>query len=284
MRYLALCLFFLVPLLMASSLISEVPQMINYQGKVTDPDGNLIEGTHQIIFSIYDILEGGSPLWADTQSIVIENGLFNVLLGSVHPIPENIFNGAVKYLGVKVEDDSEINPRTELVSVPYAFRSGSDNDWIIDGDNLYCLSDYVGIGTNNFDRNLTVQGDIMVKDDPSENDLCYLGYSTAGAGFVATYGPNGEENTRLTNLSGYPDHGHISVRNSDGDVRANMYVNDEGSGNMYSYGPNGSFNAALTTLAGYPNNGFIYAANSSGIDRAPVRIKVMHTLKAPTAI
>jgi hypothetical protein len=114
---------------------AQVPQMINYQGKLTTPVGAPVNDTVQMVFTIYADSGGITSKWSETQTGVnVEKGVFNVLLGSVNPIPDSVFNGSVRYLGVKVESDPEITPRKPMVSVAYAYRAGSggggsDNDW-----------------------------------------------------------------------------------------------------------------------------------------------------------
>ncbi|KPK98838.1 MAG: hypothetical protein AMJ90_09785, partial [candidate division Zixibacteria bacterium SM23_73_2] len=94
----------LVIIFLLSSLVyADVPQMINYQGKITKPSGALIDTTVEMIFTIYDAATDGGIFWADTQSaVVVEKGVFSVLLGSVNPIPDSVFTGDVRYMGVKV--------------------------------------------------------------------------------------------------------------------------------------------------------------------------------------
>lgn len=141
---------------------SGVPQMINYQGKITTPAGVLVDTTVQMIFTIYDAAVDGGVLWADTQfAVVVEKGVFSVLLGSGNPVPDSVFDGNVRYLGVKVGDDPEMTPRKSIVSVGYAYKSEhadtaeyafsatTDNDWDMDtlGINIYRLTGNVGIGS-----------------------------------------------------------------------------------------------------------------------------------------
>lgn len=117
-----------------------VPQYVNYQGKLTDDAGGLIvNDTVSIRFRIYTDPTGGTTLWDDTySSVVIVNGLFSVLLGS---IPDSVFDGSIRYLGIKVESDNEATPRKPFASVGYAYRASeadtadysragaADNDW-----------------------------------------------------------------------------------------------------------------------------------------------------------
>ena len=110
---------------------AEVPQMINYQGKLTTAEGGCLNDTVQMIFSIYPDTLGSPAVWADTQAqVVVKDGVFNALLGSVNPIPDSVFDGSTKYLGVQVESDPEMRPLKPMVSVAYAYRALScDEDW-----------------------------------------------------------------------------------------------------------------------------------------------------------
>ena len=107
-----------------SSVYADVPHVINYQGKITKSIGALVDTTIQMVFSIYDVSTNGIPLWTETQPAVeVEKGVFSVLLGSMNPLPESIFDGTVLYLGLKIGADPEITPRKEMVSVAYAMKS-----------------------------------------------------------------------------------------------------------------------------------------------------------------
>jgi hypothetical protein len=103
---------------------AQVPQLINYQGKLTTSTGAPVNDTLPIIFSIYADEGGTTLLWTETQgAVIIDKGIFNVLLGSVNPIGYSVFDGTARYLGVKVGVDPEITPRKAMVSVSYAFKS-----------------------------------------------------------------------------------------------------------------------------------------------------------------
>jgi hypothetical protein len=119
--------FTLTALLMVLCSISfaQVPQMINYQGKLTKSTGAPVDTTISMVFTIYADSGGTISKWSETQTtVIVDKGVFNVLLGSVVPIPDSVFNGSVRYLGVKVGGDPEITPRKPMVSVAYAYRAG----------------------------------------------------------------------------------------------------------------------------------------------------------------
>jgi hypothetical protein len=137
---------------------ADVPGMINYQGKLTTAQGGCLNDTVQMIFSIYPDTLGSPAEWIETHgSIVVKEGIFNVLLGSGNPIPDALFDGGVKFLGVRVESDPEMTPLKPMVSVPYAYRAGTADGgaggggWVDDGTvvRLEDSTDQVGIGTSN---------------------------------------------------------------------------------------------------------------------------------------
>lgn len=103
---------------------AEVPKLINYQGKLTTSQGAPLDTVVSMQFSIYSDSTAGDLLWTETQSSVkIDKGILNVLLGSVNEIPESVFTGDIRYMGVKVGDDPEMTPRRAIVSVGYAYNS-----------------------------------------------------------------------------------------------------------------------------------------------------------------
>jgi len=99
-----------------------IPRILNYQGKLTDSAGVAIEGTYTITFSLYSSEIGGSPLWSETQSVVVSNGIFSTILGIVNPIPDSIDFTSQYWLEITVNDEI-LTPRERLTSVPYAFSS-----------------------------------------------------------------------------------------------------------------------------------------------------------------
>jgi hypothetical protein len=104
---------------------------INFQGKLTNPDGtNVTDGTYSITFSIYTVSTGGTAVWTETQSsVAVSSGIFQVSLGSVTALPGSVnFATSALYLGVKVGSDAEMTPRIQFTAAPYAFNaSTADN-------------------------------------------------------------------------------------------------------------------------------------------------------------
>lgn len=111
--------FFLI--LVTTFVHAQVPQLLNYQGKLVKADGKAEDGTFTMVFSIYSTETGGTALWSETQNAVtVSKGIFNVLLN----VPGNIFTtSGERFLGIKVGDGAEMTPRFRLTSVPYAQRT-----------------------------------------------------------------------------------------------------------------------------------------------------------------
>ena len=98
-----------------------IPQKINYQGYLTDPQGTPIDDTVSIVFSIYSQASGGMALWTETRSVTLTDGVFSVDLGSSTPI--TLPFDTQYYLGIRIGSDSEMTPRQPMTSVGYAFRA-----------------------------------------------------------------------------------------------------------------------------------------------------------------
>ncbi len=135
---------------------AQVPQLINYQGYLTDGDGNPITGSRSIEFRIYDTATGGTATWIETQSVTVLDGVFSVLLGSVNPIPYTLFEASDRYLALKVGSDSEMTPRKRLVSVGYAFKANQADS--LDGKEA---DDFVEEGETNSITTGMIQDDAV---------------------------------------------------------------------------------------------------------------------------
>jgi hypothetical protein len=100
-----------------------IPQMMSYQGKLTDTAGAPVEDTtYSVTFRLYTVPTGGSSFWYETQVVRTRGGLFSTLLGSVTPIGSMPDAGAA-YLGMAVAGEAEMTPRLRLASSSYAYLS-----------------------------------------------------------------------------------------------------------------------------------------------------------------
>ena len=107
-----------------------IPQMLSYQGKLTDTLGVPVADTlYAIRFRLYAQPTGGTQFWEEDQQVRTQEGLFSVLLGSVTPIGSVPDAGAL-YLGMAVSGGAELTPRLRIASAAYAYLSerAADSD------------------------------------------------------------------------------------------------------------------------------------------------------------
>jgi hypothetical protein len=101
---------------------------IAYQGRLADAAGAPLTGTYNMIFRLYDVTTGGTPLWSEqwtgSNGVRVSDGLFNVMLGSLAQLPmSQLTNAQSLFLGITVGTDDEMAPRVQLGSVPFAVQA-----------------------------------------------------------------------------------------------------------------------------------------------------------------
>jgi hypothetical protein len=98
---------------------AQVPTTFSYQGMLCDMAGNAVpDGMHSVTMMLYDVPTGGAPLWSEAQVVTTQGGVFTVLLGSVTPL--SVTFDRPMYLGISIDEGSQLVPRTALTAVPYA--------------------------------------------------------------------------------------------------------------------------------------------------------------------
>lgn len=147
------------------------PALINFQGALADSGGSPVaDGNYSVVFTIWDAASGGTSVWTETQSVFSSDGRFNTLLGSVNPVTDAVFNGTTRYLGMAVDSDPEMTPRTALVSVPYAVRVST-----VDGASGGNIIGKVAIGPGH-----TLTGDSATITGGSSNTATGIWATVAG--------------------------------------------------------------------------------------------------------
>jgi hypothetical protein len=115
----------------SAALANSSTSTISYQGRLLDTAGDPVNSAGlDMSFRLYDTATGGAALWQETQvGVPVENGLFHVLLGSTMPIPISALeDNATLWLGVQVDNDSEMAPRVQIASAPYAMVANTIAD------------------------------------------------------------------------------------------------------------------------------------------------------------
>ena len=132
--YFIVCLVtFLTMTIVSAQDMPGIPTVVNYQGSLTDENGKALSDSYDLVFRLYpDTNKTSNWEWSEQQSVVVTNGLFNVLLGSVTPLTPADLVGD-KFLGITIEGELEMKPRLRLASVPFSFHADKlDNKDAVD--------------------------------------------------------------------------------------------------------------------------------------------------------
>ncbi len=131
------------------------PELINYQGRLTDASGVPLDGvTVDLSFTFYGAETGGTAyLTVIQEDVLVGGGIYSVLIGSGSIVPgtrsslSDLFLSYDRlYMGVSVDDDPEMVPRQRITSAPYSlsvdpsFIDRFINDADFDGDGYDKLS------------------------------------------------------------------------------------------------------------------------------------------------
>jgi len=105
-----------------ASVQAQAPQEVNYQGLVTDQNGvPMATGTYSMQFRIYATPTGGSALYfLSIPSVEVIEGYFNVVLTG---LSSGLLDGD-RYVGIAVGGGTEILPRQQFLSAPFAISAG----------------------------------------------------------------------------------------------------------------------------------------------------------------
>ena len=106
------CLIIIVCLLRIS--FASEQNTFTFQGRLESSDGAPISSTLNMTFQLYD--DQNNPLWSETKAVKVIAGEYNLVLGQSNPIGFTV-NEQVKYFGITVEGDSEMEPRQEIAGV-----------------------------------------------------------------------------------------------------------------------------------------------------------------------
>ena len=216
-------LFIIILLFISMCLWAQnVPQTIDYQGRLADNSGNYLNEVVTVNFLIYNVETGGTVLWSETQDVFTANGIFHVQLGSVTPFPTDLFDNADCWLELIVSGET-LSPRTQIASVPYSIKA----------ETAYTVEAPLNISGNVASPNSVITGENtgtgygVLGEHYESNNIGYLGNSVSGV-----YGYCIEPTTKgVYGLHSSGNYGYLG--SSDYGVYGQNYVSD-GSG-VYGY-------------------------------------------------
>jgi hypothetical protein len=152
-----------------------IPTTINYQGYLRDPDGDLTNGAYNITARIYPVAAGGSAVYTTLlQNVTVRDGMFNIVLGDNPALPSSVFANAPLYIGITLNDQSELIPRQRLHAVPWAFQSST----LISNAEIYGFTSQGPITVNGL---TTLNGDATLSGAATINGLTTLNNLTVNS-------------------------------------------------------------------------------------------------------
>ena len=114
----------LVQILLSSFILSTlaaVPSEINYQGLITDSDGDPIESaTNSVAVNLYQVETGGTAVYTEsfTQVASDANGIYSIQIGGAS-LQSVLETNSELWLELIINEEA-LSPRQEIQSVPYA--------------------------------------------------------------------------------------------------------------------------------------------------------------------
>jgi hypothetical protein len=103
------------------------PGTLSIQGAIQQKNKPVADGSYAFSFRLYESALSDIPIWTENQTgVPVYQGIFHAILGK--SMPFNIPFDKPYFLGIKWENEPEMDPRIELTSVPYAFAAASVPD------------------------------------------------------------------------------------------------------------------------------------------------------------
>lgn len=111
----------------AGNAFAAIPNLINFQGRLCDADGVPVTSVKPVRFQLFNVENGGSALFTETQNIQPDlNGIYNTLIGETASIAGVNFNQDL-WIELTV-DGNTLSPRYRMTSSPYALWA-KNVDW-----------------------------------------------------------------------------------------------------------------------------------------------------------
>jgi hypothetical protein len=172
-------------LLLAVSALAQTPRTISYQGSIVS-NGQVINGDHNLHIALYDSANASASVYQEDQRITVHNGIFDVQIGSIVPLPLTMRFDRTYYLGISIDGSPELQPRTQLTSVPYALNALVAQS----AESLTSNARGVVTSINELDGALRLIGDSTMSITQSGNEITIHARSLAAIGIQSLSSPD----------------------------------------------------------------------------------------------
>lgn len=197
-------LFLILPvvaLLLGACAVAELSPQFSHQGRLLDSEGNPVpDGDYSVQYVLYHSASGGSPVYTDTNTVTVDDGLFTTSIGASDVISPSIFSRPT-WMEITVDGET-LTPRQRLQGAPYAFSLAPNN--VVQGSvpvtRTYLGQDNTGATMTilNSDASATGGSGLVVlnraspafdfPDDPRQNVAALQAIATGGAANEGGYG------------------------------------------------------------------------------------------------
>lgn len=244
-------------------------EVFSFQGAVAVKPGQtpLDDDPYDARFSIYDSATGGSLLWSENQQVTIQDGLYTAELGSVQPLPLDLFTGGSDFwLEVainltrhpgEVASQDTFTPRIHLTMTPLA-----------DVANQAFASDFASeagaLAHANPSDQIVAQSRIVADGGGSlavaNSDGFEVGelFSFEREGALIVRDPEGRARALLSSASG---DGDLLLANNNGVVVASLAVNDDHQGSLVA---SNTGETPVASLESNNNTGRVMVSRANG--------------------
>jgi hypothetical protein len=217
-----------VPFLANSGSPFDIPYEINYQGMLTDNEGTPVsDGNYDILFKIYNHPSNGAMQWQELQEdVLVQEGIFNVVLGSVNPINLSFYEVERYWLDITVEGE-HMPSRINFTSVPFAYRAETAD-----------FAHFAAGVTEDYsdDRYVNVSGPDSVRGNSSSYMLRVKNYGSGDGIYLYTPTSGSGDGIYIDSAGNYgiyiTDTGDDAIKIDDGQARG-IEITDIGNDGIY---------------------------------------------------
>jgi hypothetical protein len=98
----------------------DLSSQMSHQGRLLDSAGAPVaDGNYSFRYRIYHSATGGTPVYTETKTVAVSDGLFDTILGASSVITPDIF-AQPSWIEIAVDGET-LTPRQKLLGAPYAF-------------------------------------------------------------------------------------------------------------------------------------------------------------------